>query len=295
METIEKTTITVETAIKAPIKRVWFCFSEPKHIVLWNAASEDWHTRFAQNDLQAGRRFNWRMESKDGSHGFNFSGTYNMIEPFKCIDYTLDDGRKVHVSFEKKADETKVTETFEAEQFHSIELQKEGWQSILNNFRKYVEELKDSGKMHFEVFIDASTEKVYSIMLEKKTYSEWTSVFNPTSRYEGTWEKNSIIHFIGEDEDGNKGGMASRIRENIPGRFVSIEHYGILQGDIEITSGPEIEKWAGSLEEYTFEESNGKTLVCIDVDVNEEYKDFFKETWPKALSILKEMCETKGR
>ncbi len=293
METSEKTKITADATINAPIDKVWSCFTEPEHIVRWNHASDDWHSPRAENDLRPEGRFNYRMEAKDGSMGFDFTGTYDKVEPHHHIEYTLDDNRKVQVTFERLNDTTRVVETFEAEQTNSIELQKEGWQAILNNFKNYVEGPARFSKMHIEIIIDADAEKVYHTMLEEKTYSEWTSLFNPASRYEGSWEKGSRILFIGEDPEGNKGGMVSRIRENIPNRYVSIEHFGVLQGEKEITSGPEVEKWAGGLEDYSFEETNGKTLVMVDVDVTEEYKGYFEETWPKALNRLKELCENR--
>ena len=127
-----------------------------------------------------------------------------------------------------------------------------------------------------------------------KTYEEWTAEFNPTSTYEGNWEKGSKILFVGTDKDGKRGGMVSEIADNIPFRFLSIRHYGILDGKKEITEGPEVEKWAGGLENYTFEENNGVTTVTVDVDVAEDHIDFFNETWPVALNKLKEIAEKKG-
>ncbi len=290
---MEKTKITVEVKINAPVNKVWSYFNEPRHIIRWNHASGDWHTTYAENDVRAEGRFNYRMEAKDGSAGFNFTGTYNKVEPHLEINYTMDDNRKVQVRFERVNGVTHVIETFEAEQANSVELQREGWQSILNNFKSYVEEPERFKNMHVEILIDADVEKVYRTMLDRQTYSEWTAPFNPASRYEGSWEKGSRIRFIGEDQEGNQGGMVSRIRENIPNRFVSIEHLGVLQGDKEVTSGPEVEKWAGGLENYTFEERDSKTLVLVDVDVTDEYAGYFDETWPIALNKLKELCENR--
>jgi uncharacterized protein YndB with AHSA1/START domain len=292
METMENTKITVEAFVNAPVDKAWECFNDPKHIVKWNHASEDWHSPRAENDLRKDGRFNYRMEARDGSMGFDFTGTYIKVEPHHAVEYTMDDNRKVQVTFQHSDGGTKVVETFEAEQTNSIEMQREGWQSILNNFKKYVEGPARFSRMHIEILIDAAAEKVYRTMLEPSTYNEWTSAFNPSSRYEGSWEKGSTIRFIGEDQEGNKGGMISRIRENIPNKFVSIEHLGIFQGDKDITSGPEVEKWAGGLENYTFEERKGNTLVLIDVDVTPEFEAFFGDTWPKALNRLKELCET---
>src|SRR5690606_11745433 len=121
-------------------------------------------------------------------------------------------------------------------------------------------------KLQFKTNINAPITKVYNTMLgldDKATYEAWTAEFNPTSTYEGSWEKGSKILFIGVDENGKKGGMVSEIAENIPNRFVSIRHYGFLKGDTEITQGEDVEKWAGGLENYTFEENNGTTTVKV--------------------------------
>lgn len=149
-------------------------------------------------------------------------------------------------------------------------------------------------KLKYQTSINASAKKVYNVMLgldDIKTYEQWTAEFNPTSTYEGSWEKGSKIYFVGTDEKGNRGGMVSEIAENIPNKFVSIRHYGILNGDKEIIEGPEVEKWAGGLENYTFEENNDVTTVTVEVDITEEFKDFFDTTWPKAFSKLKEVAE----
>lgn len=139
METKDKIAITVQTTIKAPIDKVWEKWINPEHIVKWNNASEDWHTPRAENDLRAGGRFLSRMEAKDGSTGFDFTGTYDLIKWEEIIEYTLDDGRKVKVQFIDEDDRTIVIETFEAEKENPIEMQRGGWQAILDNFKKYSE------------------------------------------------------------------------------------------------------------------------------------------------------------
>jgi hypothetical protein len=125
----------------------------------------------------------------------------------------------------------------------------------------------------------------------RSTYEQWTSLFNPTSTYEGSWTKGNKILFVGVDEKGEKGGMVSRIVENIPTRFVSIQHYGLVKADKEITEGPEVEKWANGFENYTFEENNGTTTVTVDLDTTEDFLDYMNQTYPKALDKLKELCE----
>lgn len=291
MKTTDKTSITVRTDIKAPIYKVWNFLTLPSHIINWNFASNDWKCPWAKNDIREGGKFAWRMEAKDGSFGFDFGGQYTKVVPNKKLEYKLDDGREVKISFEEKDKHTIVTEIFEAETENPVDLQKTGWQAILNNFKKYVEVTGNFETLHFEVVINASPEKVYSHMLSEKHYGEWTSVFNTTSHFVGSWEKGSEIRFIGTDEDGKTGGMISKIEENIPNRFVSILHIGIIHDGKEITESAEIEEWAGAHENYTFEKQNGQTLLKIDLDSNQKFKDYFTETFPKALERLKAICE----
>lgn len=139
METANKTSITIETTVNAPIEKVWEYWTAPKHITQWNAASDDWHTPSAENDLRTGGKFSSRMEAKDGSFGFDFGGVYDNVEEHRVIEYTMGDGRKVKVSFTQEGGSTKVVETFDAENTHSHEMQKGGWQAILDNFKRYTE------------------------------------------------------------------------------------------------------------------------------------------------------------
>lgn len=149
-------------------------------------------------------------------------------------------------------------------------------------------------KLQFKISINAPVTKVYDRMLgitNKSTYEQWTALFNPTSTYEGTWGKGNKILFIGVDEKGEKGGMVSKIVENIPNQFVSIQHYGLLKADQEITEGPDVEKWANGFENYTFEENNETTEVIVDLDTTEDFVDYMNHTYPNALDKLKEICE----
>lgn len=149
-------------------------------------------------------------------------------------------------------------------------------------------------KLQFNISIHAPVSVVYNIMLgisSKSTYEQWTAMFNPTSTYEGNWEKRSKMLFIGVDEKGEKGGIVSKIAENIPHQFVSIQHYGLVNAGKEITEGAEVEKWANGFENYSFEENNEVTTVKVEIDATEEFIDFMNETYPKALKKLKELCE----
>ncbi len=137
--TTATTSITVEATVNAPLEKTWNTWTSPEHIKNWNNASDDWHTPLAENDLRVGGTFTSRMEAKDGSFGFDFSGIYDDVKTNERIAYTMGDGRKVTVLFSKEGDTTKVTETFETESQNPVEMQRDGWQAILNNFKKYAE------------------------------------------------------------------------------------------------------------------------------------------------------------
>ena len=139
METTEKTTITVETVIKAPIEKVWKLWTDPAHITHWYNASDNWHAPYADNDLQLGKKFKTTMAAKDGSVSFDFEGVYTTIQEYSVIAYTIMDGRKVKIVFSEMDDKTRVVETFEAENINTVEMQRDGWQNILDNFKKYAE------------------------------------------------------------------------------------------------------------------------------------------------------------
>lgn len=135
----KNTQITIEASVKAPSEKVWELWTTPEDITKWSHASDDWHTTKAENDLRKGGKFLSRMEAKDGSMGFDFSGVYDEVITHKSIVYTLDDGRKVRISFQENAGETHISQTFEAENENPVNMQRDGWQAILDNFKKYVE------------------------------------------------------------------------------------------------------------------------------------------------------------
>lgn len=129
--------ISIESLVDAPIASVWRVYTMPEHITQWNHASDDWHCPSAENDLRVGGRYLARMEARDGSFGFDFQGIYTEIIPPQILAFVMDDGRHVWTTFEAQNGATKVRTVFEAETQHSIEMQRDGWQAILNNFAKY--------------------------------------------------------------------------------------------------------------------------------------------------------------
>lgn len=133
--------ITVTAAVNAPVDKVWDCFTLPEHITQWNFAIPEWHCPSATNDLRTGGRFSFRMEARDGSMGFDFSGVYTEVRTGQHIAYTMDDDRKATVDFTSGSGGTAVTTRFEAESQNPIEMQQGGWQAILDNFKRYAEGL----------------------------------------------------------------------------------------------------------------------------------------------------------
>ncbi len=131
--------ISIETVVKSDLDTVWLVWNNPEEIKRWNAASEDWHTTESTVDLRVGGTFSSRMEAKDGSMGFDFSGTFSKVIENQLIEYSMADGRSVVIEFSLVENGVKVEETFEAESQNEAEQQRQGWQSILNNFAKHVE------------------------------------------------------------------------------------------------------------------------------------------------------------
>ena len=140
---MEEQKITVMATVNAPVDKVWEYYNDPEHVMKWNHASDDWHSPRAENDLRIGGRFNYRMESKDGKEGFDFGGTYTEVAPNSVVAYKMDDGREARVVFEQAGEGTKVTVTFDPENQNTLELQQQGWQAILDNFKSYSETLED--------------------------------------------------------------------------------------------------------------------------------------------------------
>lgn len=132
--------ITVETVVKAKLAKVWEAWNTPADIVKWNAASEDWHTTRSEVDLRAGGKFSARMEARDGSEGFDLEGTYTRVVPRELVEYRMSDGREARIEFVEQAGGVLVRETFDAENENPTEMQREGWQAILDNFRRHVED-----------------------------------------------------------------------------------------------------------------------------------------------------------
>lgn len=140
MENTQLQPITVAVTVNAPLEKVWNLFNGPEHITKWCAASDDWHAPTAEVDLREGGKSKTRMEAKDGSMGFDFEYTYTKVNAHETIHYVMSDGRRVEITFETVDGGTRLTETFDPEGTNPIEMQRAGWQAILDNFKKYAEQ-----------------------------------------------------------------------------------------------------------------------------------------------------------
>ncbi|MCC8408396.1 SRPBCC family protein [Mucilaginibacter sp. UR6-1] len=140
MDTINNKAITVQATVNANVQKVWNYWNQPEHITQWCQASADWHAPYADNDLRPGGKFKTTMAAKDGSFSFDFEGIYDKVEEYKHINYTMADGRRVNISFNGDSQTTTVTETFDPENTNPVEMQRGGWQAILDSFKKYTEE-----------------------------------------------------------------------------------------------------------------------------------------------------------
>ena len=147
-------------------------------------------------------------------------------------------------------------------------------------------------KIRQTIFIDAPRERVWDVMLSPDTYGQWTSAFSPGSYFRGDWSQGSKIVFLGPNPDGSgEGGMVSRIRENRPHEFLSIEHLGIVKNGVEDTESEEAKKWAPAFENYTFTAKNGGTELTIEMDIEPKERENFEKMWSDALSRLKKIAE----
>jgi len=142
-------------------------------------------------------------------------------------------------------------------------------------------------KQNFKIVIDAKPEKVWDVLWNDKTYREWTSVFSEGSKVETDWKKGSKVFFL----DGKGDGMVSIIAENIPASYMSFKHVGMIENGKEDIGSKKVKAWSGAEENYTLKNVNGKTELEVDIDITDDFKDYFLKTWPKALDKLKEISE----
>lgn len=146
-------------------------------------------------------------------------------------------------------------------------------------------------RLQFNTQIQAPVEQVFDTMIGKEGYKQWTSVFCSTSDFEGSWKEGEKIMFVAVNKEGKREGMLGRVKAHVPNRFVSVEYYGVLDGQEEVTEGEVAQGFKDMYENFSFEPNGKGTNVTVDVDVEDAFKTYLSETYPKALDRLKEICE----
>ncbi|MCH7409433.1 SRPBCC domain-containing protein [Belliella sp. DSM 111904] len=289
-----KNPIEVRTAIKSNLEQVWNAWIDPKHIVNWNFASDTWHCPAAQLELKKGGRFTYTMAAKDGSMAFDFSGVFEQVQEMKILTFKLDDGRAVEVEFQQDGEEVLLIERFEPEQLNDVDLQKSGWQAIVDNFRIYVQGLSEDEKVEIsiETQIDAPKSTVFEVMLADKTYREWVSAFHPGSYFIGSWDKvGGELLFVGPNEQGEDSGMIAEVLEYAYGEKVTLIYTGLFSKGKRIFEGKAVDTWKGGKESYALIEMNGITHLTVKSEIPSAYAASFEQSWEQALDILKRLCE----
>lgn len=287
MTTTEKQTITIQASINAPVEKVWQLWTEPRHITQWSSPSPEWHTPRAESDFRKGGKFVSRMEAVDGSMGFDFGGEFDEIKTHELIGYTIGDGRKVVTTFESNGDTTEVTQTFEPESENSLEMQRGGWQAILDSFKRYAEYANIYVPQYFSRVINAPKKKVWDIMLNEETYKVWSGAAWPESFYEGVWKEGELLGFFNPERSGTK----VKLLKHRPYEFTLAEHVAVYDKGVEDTQSAVAKSWVGSRETYTFTEKDGKTTLDVVLYMTPEWQKIFATDWPKAIDKLKELCE----
>jgi uncharacterized protein YndB with AHSA1/START domain len=279
------TNITVQTTLHAAVEKVWKLWTNPVDITNWSTPSPDWHTPKASHNLKPGGEFLYRMEARDGSLGFDFSGTFDVVKPNTQLAYTIADGRKVNIQFEQQGNKTILTETFEAEEENSIEMQRAGWQAILDSFKRYVEKYI---LIEFTIQIQTSKQKVWETMFHPDTYLEWSNAGWKGSTFKGTWAEGERMKFISPSGEGTLVTLVS----HKPYEYSHAKHIAVLlKGDVEDFESELAKGWIGIHERYTFAEEKGVTTLKINITTTAEWEGMFNDGWPKALKKLKEICE----
>jgi uncharacterized protein YndB with AHSA1/START domain len=285
--------ISVSVRLQLPPQMVWKLWNDPAQMVRWNAASDDWHTPVADNDLRVGGKLQTRMEARDGSFGFDFEAVYEVVDAPNRLVYRLGDGRGVELDLRAEGEETVLTQRFEPEKEFPVELQQQGWQAILDNFKRWAEAYRGVTAVHFAQEVRMAPSALAELMLQELPYRYWTAVFDPSSHYVGDWKEGSTVDFLCDLPDGRQRGTRALVANFRPGQYIRLVHQGLVEGDTFINSGAEAEAWLGLNEIYSFSPREYGCLLTVDVDVPEKYADYLTTQWPLALARIRELAETQ--
>jgi uncharacterized protein YndB with AHSA1/START domain len=264
----------------------------------WNTAGFGWSTGEVQIDPKVGGRWFAEYKSPDGKDDFVFEGVFTEIIENQKISYKMPkdmgefevDERKAEVLFEEfEKGKTQVTITFDAEDLNSIEMQKQGWQAILDNFKTFLERKinPENARLILDIDINASPQKVWKTLLEKESYNIWAATFSPGSHYQGEIKYDNKVQFLGPDQSG----LISLVKVCIPEFQVSFEHLGGFKDGKEDPDSPMFLPWKGNRETYTLKSKNEITNLSIYQEMSKTEIEYFEEMWAKALEVIKKIAE----
>ena len=307
--------ITVTTNINATPEQCYRAYLNLEDNKRWNTAGFGWSVGFVNIDPRVGGRWEAQYMNSDGVNNFVFGGTYTEIVPFEKISYVMNESiadiketdRRGEVLFQEnpvvtektprqsatatphEGNSTKVTIIFDAEEQNSLEQQQFGWQSILNNFKTFVERKVNPNNVALtkSIIINVPKEKVWNAIVDKENYKLWTTPFCEGSYYEGEMKYDSKIRFMSPA----KGGLSSVVKVCIPFFQISFEHLGFIKDGVEELNNPEFGGWKGARETYTLNEINGVTTLDIYQEMTVNEPEFFDKSWDKALAIIKQIAE----
>ncbi len=275
--------ITIQTIVSADKKKVWDYYTEPKHIVNWNFASDNWCCPGAENDLRIGGKYKARMEAKDKSVGFDFEAVYNEIVEGEKFTYTMEDGREVNGSFEDLDGKTKVTIIFDAEKENSEEMQKDGWQSILNQFKSYVEKQQKEIIAKASVNVDASPSQVW----EALTNSERVKQYMFGAEVISTWKEGTPIKWKGEWK-GKTFEDKGKILKIESEQLLKYTHFSPLTGKEDKT-----ENYHTVTIRLNAEDNQTNITLTQEGNGTEQEKEHSEKNWQMMLENLKKIVENE--
>ncbi len=273
--------IEIEVLIKNSLDKVWEYWTGQPFISQWYSASDDWWTPWVNQNFQVDQGFVYRMEARDGSMGFDFSGVFTEIVDHEKIVYVLEDGRKVLTTFEERDGRILLKQAFDAEDQNSAQMQKDGWQAILNHFKSFCE--GDQIEMSFRTVLGTNPNRVWEYLTLPRLYEEWAIAFSEQPKFVGQWVEGGTIDFI----DFQEGGTRVQLDKVKPFEKLYMTHIAMIDGQAGIVEDhPEAPTWVGTKENYDLELVGKETILTIHIMCHPKYVDYLRNSWEKAVKLM---------
>lgn len=291
--------ITINKTINASVNHVWQAYLDPEDNKRWNTAGFGWTVGETHFDPRVGGKFEAEYKSPDGKNDFMLEGTFVEIIENQKIIYEMPQNemdkakRVVEINFESvgndSTSQTNFTVTFDAEDMNTLDRQKQGWNAILENFKKFVERKSNPKNQALQksIKIKSSPHKVWKVLTNKEKYKLWTAPFTDGSYYEGEMQYLNKIYFLSPDNIG----LVSEVKVCIPDFQLSFEHLGTVKDGVEDLDSVEFGSWKGARETYTLSFNDGITTLDIYQDMSAKENQFFDSKWDTALEIIKQIAQ----